>query len=100
MDAADCIRSVYGNIGSCFRIGGDEFVVLLRNLSREEVQKTFTVLEEKIERMNRGRKLPLKIAWGYAVREKGSFLTGEELFEMADADMYRKKQKMKQTEAG
>ena len=27
--AAQCIRSVFGSMGSCFRIGGDEFAVIV-----------------------------------------------------------------------
>ena len=30
-DAAECIWNAYGDIGDCYRVGGDEFIVILKN---------------------------------------------------------------------
>lgn len=92
--AARCIREAFGGEGKCYRIGGDEFVVLLKQNSGEEAAQALTELAKKIQKENEGREIPLSIAAGYAVYEGGDD-TPEQLFKRADADMYMQKQRMK-----
>lgn len=41
--ASDCIKTAFGEFGSCYRIGGDEFTVIIRNEVKklDEQQKIF-----------------------------------------------------------
>ena len=90
---AQCLRSVYGTSGRIFRIGGDEFcVVLVRNMDRiEQMNRTF---QQKLQTMQvSGMPMP-GVSVGYA-----EFDTSEEelneAVERADAEMYRVKKEKK-----
>lgn len=93
-DAADCILKTYDRIGNCYRIGEDEFVVLLDNASEDIVAESLRRLEQHILAKNADRSWPLEIACGYILNENGS-QSVKELFNEADKLMYVKKQDMK-----
>ena len=93
--AARCILDVFGELGKCYRIGGDEFVVILENNRDETVGQLLSDFEKRVQEENAQRELPLSIAVGYARWQQESD-TADELFRRADADMYGKKQQMKQ----
>lgn len=94
-DAAECIRQVFEGIGICYRMGGDEFVVILENTTEEDLKKNIQNLERQLEYKNRDRKFPIVIASGYEIAgEEGSLM--RDLLDGADAGMYRKKQAMKE----
>lgn len=97
VDAADCIQSAFASLGKCYRIGGDEFAVILATTSEEEILSGIEKLKLRVKQKSIGRIVPVKIAYGYAVRrpETESF---QDLFNEADANMYARKQKMKKME--
>lgn len=90
---AQCLRDVYGTSGRIYRIGGDEFcVVLVRNVSKIETMNA--VFQQKLQTMQvSGMPLP-GVSVGYA-----EFDTSEEelseAVERADAEMYRVKKERK-----
>lgn len=47
--AARCISQVLGRYGKCYRIGGDEFIAILRVEKEKiaEIQKSFDAVQEK-----------------------------------------------------
>lgn len=94
VDAADCIHEIFSGTGQCFRIGGDEFAVILKELSDQAIQSLIMKFYQKVENMNYRRKVPLSIAVGYAARTDRS-KTMQMLYEEADANMYANKKKMK-----
>lgn len=96
IDAAKCICSAFVGIGTCYRIGGDEFCVLLSEGSEEEIRKALDKAEELIDTKNQNRTLPLSVAFGYAVRESMAE-SMEELFKRSDEMMYDRKNRMKKT---
>ena len=91
--AARCIRDVFGERGKCYRIGGDEFVVILKDSSVSETAAELRRLKARIVRENEGRAIPLDMAVGYAVQQGSE--TAQQLYKRADAGMYEEKQKMK-----
>lgn len=91
-DAAECILSIFEPLGSCYRIGGDEFVVLLQDITEDQVDSTLSELELCISRRNLIRPFPLSVAVGYAMDEDASI---EQMFREADFNMYQKKRQMK-----
>ncbi|MDO4329809.1 MAG: GGDEF domain-containing protein [Lachnospiraceae bacterium] len=93
--AANCILDVFGETGRCYRIGGDEFVVILENDTEEVVKKALKHLQERIQEENEQKEIALSIAAGYATWQKPSD-TAQELFQRADTAMYARKQQMKQ----
>ena len=76
-----------------FRIGGDEFVVILTNRdyeNREELVKNFK--EEIYENRKNGK---VTISIGLAIFERGKDRIFKDVFERADKEMYKFKEKFK-----
>ena len=90
--AANIIQNVYGN-RICFRIGGDEFVIIYRG-SEEE----FKAKDEECTRMidefnNTNTEMPfiLSLSVGYATYEVGQDNELLDIFRKADKNMYEVK---------
>lgn len=92
--AAKHIRETFEGPGKCYRIGGDEFVVILERGTAEGTAETLAGMQRRIREENKGRKISLNIAAGLAVRQ-GKEDTAEVLFKRADEEMYAEKQRMK-----
>lgn len=90
--AAECILSVFKPLGCCYRMGGDEFAILLQNITESQVNRALLQLELCISRRNLTRSFPLSVAVGHAMGQDAPI---EQLFREADADMYRNKSQMK-----
>lgn len=98
--SADIIRSSFENTcGECFRIGGDEFAVLLDG---ESVQKDYEEgikrFSEQIKQFNAqpDKEFRISIAFGFATYDKSN--TGTNLmniYQQADKQMYDNKRNMK-----
>ena len=86
---------VYSRSGRCFRIGGDEFCVILTR----HMQSVETLWEELTRCMEKARReeplLPM-LSMGYAVFDPESY-TPQEAIEEADRMMYRVKQARKES---
>lgn len=87
------LRSVYGKDGTCYRIGGDEFCVLLhRNL--DQVEEMNRRLEAEIHALRLEDPRIPQVSVGYA-----TFISGHchirNTIEAADAMLYRAKQEKK-----
>lgn len=96
--AGKCIKEAFGNMGKCYRIGGDEFAVISGTSSEEEIKESFNRLEQILARENAERTVPIEIAYGYAVRQDETSNV-QIVFDEADARMYAKKQEMKAKKA-
>ena len=86
-----------------FRIGGDEFVSVLRGADFENREQLFREFEEKVTRIDEKTKEPWNcadIALGCAVYERGMDQTVEDVLHRADEEMYRRKKEMKVTRLG
>lgn len=68
-----------------FRVGGDEFVVILRNVEEKQIHEYINKLHQK------SKKNDVSFAVGYALTDKSSNL--EEILKEADANMYEDKRK-------
>lgn len=94
--AAKSIQKVFGLLGKCYRIGGDEFVVVILNISQKEMEEEIKRWEACVQKINNTRSLRMEIAWGFSIGEI-SQMSEKDIFAEADADMYRRKQEMKQS---
>lgn len=65
--AAECILSVFESLGRCYRMGSDEFAVLLQNITQPQVKSALSKLELCISRRNLTRSFPLSPAVGHAM---------------------------------
>ena len=89
---------VYSRCGQCFRIGGDEFCVILTK-HMQSVESLWDELVRVMAKARREEPLLPKLSMGYAVFDPES-LTPQEAIEEADQMMYRVKQARKEAERG
>ena len=95
---ANFIKEAFGENGTCFRMGGDEYLVISKLLSVDvKFLESLDTLYRKIDEYNEKKKLeiPLSTALGYADFSVGSRNVKEAVKE-ADAKMYERKKKMKE----
>lgn len=77
------------------RIGGDEFVILLKNIQEDELSSTYQNINKVIyEYKEKNSKIPIEISIGLAYSESSNGVV-KELFKIADANMYAEKNKRK-----
>ena len=91
---AECIKNVFG-AENVFRIGGDEFIAVLKDFSKEDMARAFGLLEAEIKRVNddlpKGAKVPVAFSRGYATFEPGRDKAFKEVFRRADKSLYQDK---------
>lgn len=86
------IADVFGQ-ESLYRIGGDEFAVILYNVSKEEKENYQKAFDEAID--NQKGKIWASASVGSATYSKKTDSTYESVFNRADEDMYENKVRMK-----
>lgn len=90
IDAADSISAVFG-ADHVYRIGGDEFVVVLEEIAMDSVNEMFAALDQRIMELNRTREIPLAISKGAAAYQKDEDKEFNDIFRRADKEMYTDK---------
>ena len=99
ISSARIIRDVFGVYGKCYRIGGDEFCVVIPPSKRFDIEKQVEVLrKEETEYNLKSSQVKMHIAYGYAVKEERNESI-EDARSRADEMMYENKKSMKETEA-
>ena len=83
------ISEVTKGVCKAFRIGGDEFVVIGENISREAIAEMVVNIQSSIDKKNEATKIPISASVGYAV---GAGKDIEKVVAEADACMYKNKQ--------
>ncbi len=92
---AEVLRLVCGQVehAKCYRIGGDEFTLVLSNSTEEVLEHCVELFVNYMDDYNRGSEHVCSVAIGRAFSEDPG--DPELLLTQADNDMYRLKQKMK-----
>lgn len=93
--AAVCIEDAFRSLGVCYRVGGDEFVIIIHRQPQLVVDAAFTALREAVEENNDGDDIVLELAHGYAVKQKNEEFDAEAMYRIADRRMYEDKAKKK-----
>ncbi len=89
----DGVKHTIGN-GRCYRIGGDEFVIRLRNATRQDAEDCIRHVREALAEANKKTDIPISAAMGYTWSDEAVKDT-EKLLQHADTEMYENKQMMK-----
>lgn len=85
------IASCFGNDGdqsNCYRIGGDEFAAILRNVDSAQLQEKIRNFTEMQKNQN------ISISWGNAYAADIREANFKELIRQADEEMYEQKRKI------
>ena len=82
--AANALRSVFTDV-DIFRVGGDEFVIILRNVEEKQILEDIDKLHQKAKDND------VSIAIGYAMTNKSADI--ERLLKEADVNMYNDKRR-------
>ena len=88
--AAACIKNVFDEVGSCYRTGGDEFIVLA-SVSKKEAVKCVQDIEKLTKKWTGSLVDSLALSVGYAVMEEHKDCNCSELIQAADKQMYMAK---------
>lgn len=94
-DSACFIKKAFSELGECYRIGGDEFVVIMEGITEERILKAFADLEESTQRSSEGNAEGFHVAGGYALGSSDKSAFVYKLFREADAKMYGTKERTK-----
>lgn len=95
---AGMIRQIFGPVGKCYRMGGDEFCVLLKNKTAQECEQLILRLKQETDNWNRTHqeKFVAQIAAGYALFDEAEDYDIGDTRRRADKMMYKDKFRMKQ----
>ena len=75
------------------RMGGDEFIVVLENISEYRINLMLDNMYNGIKEYNEKslEKFKLSAAYGYAIRKKGKKVSIKDIYKKADENMYSNK---------
>lgn len=96
-DAAKLLAEVFEPAGKCYRIGGDEFCVIVEGVHTdwlEERIRTLELLERQYNQQN--TQIHMQIASGYAIFDEKQDQSLEDTRNRADEAMYQNKKALKQ----
>lgn len=91
--AANCLDSVFHSIGNCYRIGGDEFILIIEN-DHADLQHHIDELKEKLDGWKGNLVKELHISAGYAYSYEIANFTSQDvkaLINIAEKRMYEDK---------
>lgn len=95
MDAVQLITEAFDKVGTCYRVGGDEFCIVVLADKIDKIGKCIHNLQKLQEEYNKNSdKIKIQIACGYATFEE-SDIDVSEVLARADVMMYENKQKLK-----
>ena len=96
--AAHIISDSFGHYGKAYRIGGDEFCVLMAGINiKEKYKKGLLTFKELIKEANLAKwyPYPIQIAHGFSICEEFTREKIDEAIAIADSEMYHNKQEIK-----
>ncbi|MBQ8591765.1 MAG: GGDEF domain-containing protein [Lachnospiraceae bacterium] len=95
---ARLISDCFSDIGNCYRLGGDEFCVLMKDVSLETCRSRLTTLNERVNKENAKKliAITMQVAHGYVLYDKRIDYDILDTVRRADKMMYKEKYSMKQ----
>lgn len=100
MLAADMIARNFNNLGKTYRVGGDEFVVIVADCESISFEPYFDSLHNDMAKYNRKtNQFPIQIAYGMAIYSSTMDRSLEDTYGRADKAMYQNKKRLKEKAA-
>ena len=97
-EIASAIDQVADNKTTSYRIGGDEFCIVIMDSNTKELMEKVERLRENIsDKRKKNQNVPI-VAYGVVSKEAEDIYTFEEIFQFADKEMYKHKQIIKDQE--
>jgi diguanylate cyclase (GGDEF) domain len=94
--AAKIIEESFMGIGKAYRIGGDEFCVICKEMPRKLVDSALSTLDDLSIKVSQKRHIKIVLAYGYAFYNKNESESIYSTFSQADKAMYIHKAKLKE----
>ena len=91
-----CMEETLGELGNCYRIGGDEFACIIFSAQETRVNNVIKNFKEKIDEVAKTVAYPYKVAVGVTQSADIENVTFEALAKDADLEMYRNKKEIKE----
>lgn len=99
-DSAKIILGTFGKLGSCYRMGGDEFYCLIPKGGLSACKEQKAIMDKMVEEYNaKSTDIRMGIACGYARYDKRMDYDLNATAKRADALMYKNKQAMKSSQS-
>lgn len=96
VDSANIIYDIFGELGKVYRVGGDEFCVMTRNIPIEVINRDKSRLMDAINQRRTQEEDPdFGIACGYAKYDSSVDKSIEDMRNRADVEMYYNKEELK-----
>ena len=93
--AARIISEAFRNEGTCYRIGGDEFEVIMLDSTQRVYDRCCEKMDKVSQLVNSKSEYPIVIAYGDAVFDVDTDREFDTMIKRADAKMYEMKKRMK-----
>lgn len=88
--AAECIASLFGEIGKTYRVGGDEFIVIAHSNEPEAIRRKIKDMSDAWHGVYIDR---IALSVGFAAHRDNPKATIDDLEHLADKDMYAEKER-------
>ncbi len=86
---ADTLAEVFSKKGFCTRIGGDEFLVLIKTIEEKELKDMLKELDEKLLILDKeDQEINHSVSYGYAYRHETKEQDTHSVTMLADQRMY------------
>lgn len=93
---AQVLQNVFDSVGEVGRIGGDEYVVFIRDMKGIDIQELIMCLKEELKQTNlENPEMNLSASYGFCSHEQYPDLDSRHIYRKADALMYEMKASMK-----
>lgn len=90
--AADCMRESFGKYGNVYRIGGDEFVVIITR-NTKEFQSIIESFDRSVAQWHGKLVDSMTISWGYVFSSEKEWDNIYDIAKEADERMYKNKER-------